>query len=1114
MENLSRRLSELSAEKQKLLAQALQQQGETFDAFAMSFAQQRLWLLDQMDPDNSVYNVRFMFHLTGPLKVAVLEQSLNEIVRRHEVLRTTYLAVNEVPVQVIAPVLTMTLPITDLREVPTPAREDEVTRLITEEAQRPFNLARDPLVRAILLCTDEQEHVLLLTMHHIVSDGWSVGVLFRELGTLYDAYSADRPSPLPALPIQYVDFAHWQRQWLQGAVLDDQLAYWREQLRHASGVLELPLDRPRPLRQTFHGERYTFTVPQPVVAGLAALSHREGVTMFMTLLAVFQTLLHRYSGQDDIVVGSPIAGRTRAEIEDLIGVFVNMLVLRTDFSGDPPFRDLLGRVREVALGAYAHQDLPFERLVEELRPRRDLSLTPLFQAVFALQNAPLTPLELQGLTLRPLAVDSVTTKFDLTLSMQDTPGGLEGMLEYNTDLFDPGTIMRLCGHFQTMLASIVDDPQQHLSGLSLLTAAEQQQMFIDWNDTGTDCPPAPCLQHLFEEQTSQTPHAVALVYDGAKLTYQQLNQRANRVAHDLQRLGVGPEVRVGICINRSLEMVVGLLGILKAGGVYVPLDPTYPTARLTFMLEDSQAPVLVTQRHLAGRVPNHRATTLYVDADGDVAAPIDDVHPTSPVSAENLAYVMYTSGSTGRPKGILIPHRGLVNYLTWAKQAYSIEAGEGAPVHSSLSFDLTITGLFAPLLAGRTVHLLPEDRGVEALGDTLRSEGNFSLVKLTPAHLDLLSQQLPPQEASERTRAFIIGGEKLLPQSTAFWQKYAPETLLVNEYGPTETVVGCCVYRMCAGHEESGLIPIGRPIANTQLYVLDAHLQPVPIGVPGELYIGGAGLARGYLRQPALTAERFIPHPFGSEPGARLYRTGDLVRYLPSGDLDYLGRIDQQVKVRGFRIEPGEIEAVLEQYPFVQDAVVVVRESVDGDSRLVAYVVPQRGYAPASGELRDFLRQAVPTYMIPTAFVLLSELPLTLNGKVDRAALPTPETIRSEGDRPGVAARTDVERAIAAIWREVLQIEQVGVRDNFFDLGGHSLLLLRVQVRLGEELGRRIALMDMFSCPTIELLANHLTQDQPASALADPMEQSYDRGKRKTEAIHLRGQRRKEVRPV
>ncbi|MBD1879528.1 non-ribosomal peptide synthetase [Coleofasciculus sp. FACHB-T130] len=1112
MNNISQRIAALSPEQRALLELRLKQKGLTpvktqaisqrkdSKSLPLSFHQQRLWVLHQLEPDSPIYNVPIAIRLTGFLNVKALEQSLNQIRQRHEVLQTRFRAVGGQAVQEKLSDLALNLPVIDLRDLPENERQQLLEDVKKEEAQRPFDLSQEPLLRVKLLQLSETEHLMLFTMHHIVSDGWSRGVIIQELAELYEAFCQGKPSPLPELPIQYADFAAWQRQQLVGEVLETQLNYWKQQLTGASPILELPTNRPRPTVNTFRGARQFFTISQPLALSLRTLSQQSESTLFMTLLAAFNTLLYRYTGQQDISIGTPMTNRTQKEIEPLIGFFVNTLVLRTLLSENMSFRELLARVREVALQAYAHQELPFERLVEELQPSRDRSYTPLFQVMFALHTAPKTALQLPGLSLSLLEVETGTAKFDLTLEITDTEEGLTGSLEYNTDLFDEATITRMLGHFQTLLEGIVANPDCRLSGLPLLTEAERYQLLVEWNQTQTDYPADSCFHQLFEQQVQKTPDAVAIVFENQHLTYKQLNERANQLAHYLQKQGITTESLVGICVERSLEMMVGLIGILKAGGAYVPLDPSYPQERLSFMLSDAQMPVLLTQQHLVEKLPHHTAKVIYLDADWDCISQESVASPAKEVNADNLAYVIYTSGSTGKPKGTLIPHRGLVNYLSWCSQAYAVEAGKGAPVHSSLSFDMTITGLFSPLLVGNRVILLSEAQGIEALSMALRQGSDFSLVKITPAQLDLLRHQLAPAEVAGRTKSFIIGGENLLAQSLEFWRKFAPDTVLVNEYGPTETVVGCCIYQVPLGKHQSGSIPIGRSIANTQLYILDRHLQPVPIGVIGELHIGGAGVARGYLNRPELTAEKFIPNPFkdltpqppsllgkgkncspplvgeGLGERSRLYKTGDLARYRADGTIEYLGRCDRQIKLRGFRIELEEIESVLAQHPQIRDMVVLIREDEAG-SKLVAYVVPKSAAVPTVSELRSYLQQKLPEYSIPSAFVTLESLPLTPNGKVDRQGLPSPGVARPNLDDAFVAPRTPAEQVLAEIWREVLNLEQVGIYDNFFALGGDSIRSIQVR-SLVQNRGLNFSLQQLFQYQTISELAPHLEANE------------------------------------
>ncbi|MBI5032176.1 MAG: amino acid adenylation domain-containing protein [Chloroflexi bacterium] len=1056
----------------------------------LSFAQQRLWFLDQLEPNSPFYNLTEAMRLTGALNVAALERALNEIVRRHESLRTIFPTVDGKALQVIAPALTLQLPISDLRDLNESERETRALQIAADEAQRPFDLARGPLLRAQLVCLRDDEHIVLLAMHHIIGDEWSSNVFIREISVLYDAFVYGRASPLPPLKIQYADYAAWQRAWLQGPVLDAQLAYWKQQLAGIPPLIELPTDRPRPAVQTPNGAYRTFTLDKDLSHAIKALCQREGTTAFMTLLSAFQVLLYRYSHQEDLCVGTPIANRTREELEGLIGFFVNTLVLRANLAGEPSFRELLKRTRETALGAYAHQDVPFEMIVDAVQPKRDLSHSPLFQVMFVIQNAPTGTQQISSnLTLTPVEAHSGTAKFDLTLFMLEDPDSLSGAFEYNTDLFDATTITRMVAHFETLLQSIVMYPDQSISTLSILTERERHQLLVEWNDTAADYPAHLCAHQLFEQQAERTPDAIAVTLGDAQLTYAELNRRANQLAHYLHNLGVQPETLVGICAERSFEMVIGLLGILKAGGAYVPLDPTYPIERLTFMLEDSGAPILLTQSKLlprfTQRVLRH---PICLDTSWDEIARENYSSVESGVSPDNLVYVIYTSGSTGKPKGAMIVHRGLVNYLTWCQRAYPLDAGQGAPVHSSISFDLTITSLFAPLVSGRRAILLPEGSGVETLSEALIRERDLSLVKITPAHLKLLGQQLTPAQAAGSTRAFIIGGENLLTDHIAFWQTHAPNSQLVNEYGPTETVVGCCVYWTLLGKHKTGAIPIGRPIINTQLYVLDKHLQPVPIGVMGELYIGGVGVARGYLHRPELTEEKFItidqqpPTADSSQSlviSSRLYKTGDLVRYLPDGNLEYLCRADFQVKLHGFRIELGEIETVLTEHPNIRQAAAILRYET-GEPRLVVYLVPCTvdDSPPTEIALRDFLRAKLPEYMIPSAFVMLDEIPLTLNGKVDWRALPAPEQSRANLHSEYIAPRTRAEEILANIWAQILGVPRVGIHDDFFELGGDSILVIQIIARANQA-GLVLTPKQLFQYPTVAQLAQVVGTARP-----------------------------------
>jgi amino acid adenylation domain-containing protein len=905
-----------------------------------SVAQERLWFLDQLEPGSTVYNVPGALRIRGPLKVAALEQSLNEIIRRHDALRTTFSVVEGELLQIISSSLNLSLPVVDLTDSSNREREEKARRLAGDEARRPFDLARGPLLRATLLRLGEEDHVLLLNMHSIVSDSWSMGVLYHELSVLYEAFLNAQPSSLPDLPIQYGDFAVWQREWLQGEVLEKQLSYWKKHLENVS-TLQLPTDRPRPAVQSFRGERRSIELSEELAQGLKALSRNEGVTLFMTLLAAFQTLLHRYTGQNDVVVGSPIAGRNRAEIEGLIGFFVNTVILRTNISGNPTFQALLARVREMALGAYAHQDLPFEKLVEELQPKRSLSHSPLFQVMFVLQNAPSEALKFGGLSVSPVSVDSETAEFDLFLSMSESTKGIKASLEYNTDLFDAATIDRMLGHFQVLLKGIVDYPEVPIGILPLLTDAERHQLVSEWNETKTDYPRNKSIHQLLEEQAERTPNATAAVFEDQNLSYRELNQQANQLGHYLIELGVGPEVLVAICVERSFEMVVGMLGILKAGGAYVPLDPSYPKERLAFMLEDTKAVVLLTQERLVENLPEHGGRVVCLDKDWEEIAQQGNDNPTSGITSDNLAYVIYTSGSTGKPKGVAIEHRSAVALLSWAHTVFTPEDMAGVLASTSICFDLSVFELFAPLTSGGKVILAQNALALAALP----APSPVTFVNTVPSAIaELLRLNGIPSSVC----TIGLAGESLKSSLVKDIYERTSATKVYDLYGPTENTT----YSTFTLRSGTGPQTIGTPILNTQIYILDCNLQPVPIGVSGELHIGGDGLARAYLNRPELTAEKVIPNPFTKEPGERVYKTGDLARYLADGNIELLGRLDNQVKTRGFRIELGEVEALLNQHPGVQDSVVVSREDKSGEKHLVAYIVPRRQFETAVSNSR------------------------------------------------------------------------------------------------------------------------------------------------------------------
>ncbi|MDZ7994279.1 MAG: non-ribosomal peptide synthetase [Nostoc sp. EfeVER01] len=1032
------------------------------DNLPLSFAQQRLWFLDQLQPGSSAYNLSRAIQIKGELNIAALEQSFNEIIRRHEALRTTFVSGNGEPQQIINPEVSITLPVVNLQDLTPEHREIETKRRAIIQAQRSFNLTKTPLLNVVLLQLAEQEYILLFTIHHIVADGWSAGIIIKELAAFYESFCTGKSCELASLPIQYVDFAVWQRTWLQKEVLASQMEYWKQQLSGDLPVLELPIAKPRPKQQTFAGKKQKFMLSPALTNALKALSQKQGVTLFMTLLAAFKTLLYRYSGQADILVGSPIANRNRSEIEGLIGFFVNTVVLRTKLEENSSFINLLKQVREITLGAYTHQDLPFELLVEELQPQRSLSHTPVFQVMFALQNMPGDGLKLSGLNLEYLPIENDTARFDLSLSFTDNVEGLVGELEYNSDLFDADSIKSMLRHLTTLLVDIVEHPDKSISELSILTPAEQQQILREWNYTEADYPHV-CVHELFSAQVAKTPDAIAVIAGSQQLTYKELDEKANQLAHYLSSLGVAREVLVGICCDRSLPMIVALLAILKAGGAYIPLDPTFPQERLAYMLQDSQTSVLLTQQHLLPNLPPHYAQVICLDSNWESIA-IQEINTSnSNIEPDNLMYTIYTSGSTGKPKGVQITHRNVVNFLTSMQQGLHLSHQDSLFSVTTLSFDIAVLEIFLPLIVGAKVILT--SREIATDGAQLLQQLNNSaatVMQATPATWRML---LDAGWEGNSQLKILCGGEAL-PQSLAR-QLCQRCSQIWNLYGPTETTIWSTIYQIS---DSEKTVSIGRPLANTQIYILDKYLQPVPVGISGEIYIGGVGLARGYFNQPELTKEKFITNPFN--PKTLLYKTGDLARYLPNGEIEYLERIDYQVKLRGFRIELGEIEAVLEQYPAVYQCVVMVREDGSENQRLVAYLVAENA---VTDELRQYLRQQLPEYMIPNAFMFLAEIPLTPNGKVNRRALPTPENTHLETSN-FVAPRHPIEEVLAGIWTQVLGVNQLGIHDNFFELGGHSLLATQVISRIAKTLGVNIPLQSLFEFSTIAELAKNIQE--------------------------------------
>lgn len=1045
----------------------------------LSWAQQRLWFIDQLEGGSATYDIPLAVRLRGMLDRTALGAALDALVRRHEILRTVFVKVAGEPVQQIAPDGRFALQFADLSAQPEVEREHSLLAQCQEELAAAFDLATGPLIRGRLLQLGKEDHLLLITMNHMVSDGWSIGVLIRELGLLYQGHQESRAESLPQLPIQFADYAQWQRRRLTSTALTQQLKYWQEHLRGAQELLELPTDRARPPVQSYRGSTITVVVDAELTTGLKALSRDLNVTLAMTLYSAWALLLSRLTGQEDLVIGIPVANRQRTELEGLIGFFVNTLAVRVQLAGLTSVAALLEHAKELMVGAYAHQDAPFEQVVETLQPTRSLSHSPVFQVMFVLHNAPRGVFLVRDLSLEEQDLPLRTAQFDLTLVLREGASGIVGSLNYASDLFDADTIERWVACFKTVLRGMVAAPGRSLRELPLMSHAERTRVVASFNDTWSDYATDKLAHELFEQQVEHTPTSIAVICEGRSLTYAELNNRANQLAWRLQEEGIAPDRLVGICVERSIEMVVGVLGTLKAGGAYVPLDPSYPPDRLQYMLTDSRPAVLLTNARLAPTFRQTITSTIVLDTDqGELTG-----RPTSNLQrralglhAHHLAYVIYTSGSTGQPKGVMVEHGNLLNYLQWARRQYAVPGAHGSLVSSSLSFDATVTSLYLPLLCGQAVTLIPEGEEVEGLERHLRGDRRYSLVKISPAHLGVLGRRFAAQPGPCGVDICVIGGEALPGATVELWGRVASHIRLINEYGPTETVVGCSTFEVPRGWRGSS-VSIGQPIANTRMYVLDAFGQPVPVGVAGEIYIGGAGVTRGYLNRPQLTAERFVPDTLGVAPGERMYRTGDLGRWCADGRLDYLGRNDHQVKIRGFRIELGEIEAQLRSHRQVKDAAVLARQDTPCDKRLVAYVVPADwSDQPAVEVLRAHLRTTLPEHMIPAALVVLERLPLTANGKLDRKALPAPELgayVRREYEAP----RGEVERILAGIWQSLLRLERVGRRDSFFELGGHSLLIVQMMERL-HRVGLCVGMRRVFETPALADLAAAVTQQE------------------------------------
>jgi amino acid adenylation domain-containing protein len=1072
----------LSGQRQALLQKLLREEGfrasytdqiaprEQRGPAPLSFAQQRLWFLQQLEPESYVYNIPVALRIEGPLDIAALEQGINQVICRHESLRTSFRTVNGQTFQFVNPPFRVHLS-PDVIQISTETlREREINSRANQELRRTFDLTAGPLIKARLLRFAETDHVLLLTMHHIVADGWSIGVFLRDLGACYGSFQG-RQLDLPELRIQYADFAAWQRDEKHNTLLAAQLAYWKQELAGIPPRLELPTDRPRPERRVFGGANIPFLISRELQELLAQLGQSEGATFFMTLLAAFNIFLYRYSGQEDIAVGTPVAQRNRPEIEDLIGFFVNTLVLRTQLSGDFTFKESLRRVKEVSLGAFAHQDLPFEKLVEELHPLRSLGHSPLFQVMLDLQNAPMELDQIKGLRLSLVPVETETAKFDLTLTFSQTSQSLEAALEYSTELFDEATARRMVNNFLILLEGISEHPDRQIALLPLLTEAEEQKLLVEWNDTKLDRIERIHVYRVIEHQAQRIPNGIAVACASETLSYGQLNRRANQLARSLEHSGAVPGSLIGICLERSAEMPLAILAVLKAGCAYVPLDPAYPRERLAFMMKDTQLKTVVTNSILLPRIPEMPVQIICLDRDSDAIATESEENLPSTALLDHPAYVIYTSGSTGNPKGVVVSHRNLA-HSTLARSAYYTEPAGAFLLLPSFSFDSSVAGLFWTLCQGGRL-VIPEEsshQDLAYLGELIERHSVSNVLCLPSLYRLLLEHE---ERRLKPLRVAIVAGEPCPADLAELQRRRAPQASLFNEYGPTEATVWSTVYdfRFFAG---GNAVPIGRPVANTSLYILNRHLQPAPIGATGELYIGGEGVSQGYLNHAELTAERFVPDPFSRETGARLYRTGDLGRYLQNGDIEFLGRTDFQAKVRGYRIEPMEIELALAEHASIQQAVALV-----ADNNLKAYVTLKPQSSASAGELRSHLKNKLPDYMVPGSFVVLESFPLTTTGKIDRKALAAMESPEPGHEQEFIAPRTALEQVLAGIFSAVLGIDRIGLLDNFFEMGGHSLMATQVASRVRESLGIDLPLRKIFEEPAVGVLAAAILSDAP-----------------------------------
>jgi amino acid adenylation domain-containing protein len=1094
---ITQQISKLTPEKRQLLQQILDNkqtlsqpsspidyanQAHKTRKIPLSFSQERLWFFEHFSPNSCAYNINRVVKLIGNLNIKALEKSLQTIVNRHEILRTVFIEKNGIPYQKIIKNPPFKLNFINLSSINDQHKEAKLNQLIHQELRKSFNLTQDLMLRTSLYCLSPEEYIFCITIHHIASDGWSLGIFSKDLSELYNSFCQNQASNLPDLPLQYADFSLWQRNYFQGEKLEENLVYWRKKFQQNIPILNLPTDRPRPAIQSFKGSKYCLKIDAELTAKLKKLSRELKVTLFIVLLTAFNILLYRYSGEEKIIIGSAIAGRNYLALENLIGFFVNTLALKTDLSNNPSFVELLSRVKRTVQEAYINQELPYEKLIQELNPTRDLNRNALTQIGFSFQNTPENPLNLSGLKISSYGIekginkqnlslasylntpDNGTSRQDLTLLLKEEDGEIGGVLEYNNDLFDEDTIKRFTSHFQVLLEGIINNPNQKISHLPLLTAREKQQILIDWNKTEANYPKDKCIHQLFEEQVAKTPDNIAVVFEEQQLTYRQLNEKANQLGHYLQKLGVKPETLVGICLERSLAMIIGVLGILKAGGAYVPLDPDYPQERLQFMIEDSQISILLSQEKLVTLLQFKRKNIIELDQDWQLIQREKKNNLEKAVKSDNLAYVIYTSGSTGKPKGVLIEHKGVVNIIYHRiNKLLKVEDLETYAQTSSLTFDASVVQIFPSLFIGQKIVI------VESLIALPNKEyfDCISALHSTPSGIETI---LENRDLPKNIKVVVIGGDKASDVLINKLNSYCSLPKILHTYGPTEITIYCTAILWQKNSNNFKKISIGKPIANTQVYILNQDLQLLPIGIVGEIYVSGVGLARGYLNRPELTAEKFMENPYGE---GRLYKTGDLACYLPDGNIKFLGRVDHQVKIRGFRIELGEIEFNLNQHPQIKETVVIAKENEQGDKYLVAYLIAKETQ-PEIKELREFLGQKLPGYMIPSSFVFLNQFPLTPNGKIDRKALPEPD-FEANREKEFIVPRNEIEIKLAEIWQEVLKIDTIGVHDNFFTLGGHSLLATQVVSRIRDIFQIDFPLKTLFEFPTIEQLSKYLT---------------------------------------